>query len=295
VFTNDCITITLNNIILLTGNRYTSTGGLWTLDPIKPTTTLDVQTSIPITVSVNAMFNTTLAHDTIANHIVFYHVSLFSPSLSTWCHPIDAGHFTSWPGLTSSAVRKYLEDFENNFTMVTDHYPDSVTKAYNLVDNYKQQQRHVGRLFNDSEGVSFTNVENGKGDMDTCHVSCYSCNKMGYYVNDCPTLTLRPPAKTGASMLVMADEGENDSGSDGYASIGELSFHQGDMMELMVWMSPLYGGGVEVGLFWAEETGAPGAAPGFGVLINMRRRCGCGGTCCWQCIWQWRRGGRLHS
>jgi hypothetical protein len=53
------------------------------------------------------MFNTTLANDTIANRIAFYHASLFSLSLSTWCQSIDAGHFMTWHGLTSSAVRKY--------------------------------------------------------------------------------------------------------------------------------------------------------------------------------------------
>jgi hypothetical protein len=52
------------------------------------------------------MFHT-LAHDTVANRIAFYHASLFSPSLSTWCHAIDAGQFPTWPGLTSYAVRKY--------------------------------------------------------------------------------------------------------------------------------------------------------------------------------------------
>jgi hypothetical protein len=107
VFTNICITITLSNIVLLNGTRSTSTGGLWTLDPIKTTTTLTVQTFIPITGYVNTMFHTTLAQYTIANRIAFYHASLFSPSLSTWCHAIDAGHFMTWPGITSSAVRKY--------------------------------------------------------------------------------------------------------------------------------------------------------------------------------------------
>jgi hypothetical protein len=60
-----------------------------------------------MTGSVNAMFHTTLAHDTISNRIAFYHASLFSPSLSTWCQAIDDGHFPTWPGLTSSDVRKY--------------------------------------------------------------------------------------------------------------------------------------------------------------------------------------------
>jgi hypothetical protein len=100
-----------------------------------------------------------------------------------------------------------------------------VTKAYNLVDNYKQQQRYVGRLFDDSEGVYFANVGNGKGGMGTGHTRCYSCNKIGHYANDCPTPTPRPPVKACASMLIMADEGGDDSSSDRYASINEFSFH----------------------------------------------------------------------
>jgi hypothetical protein len=107
VFTNNCVTVTRNDLVLLTGTRSTSTNGLWTLDPLAPTTTPSVEPSDPITGSVNAMFHTTLAHDTIANQIAFYHASLFSPSLSTWCQAIDAGHFKTWSGLTSSGVRKY--------------------------------------------------------------------------------------------------------------------------------------------------------------------------------------------
>jgi hypothetical protein len=107
VFTNDCVTVTRNNIVLLTSTRSPSTNGLWTLDPIVPITTPPVEQSSPIISSVNTMFHTTLAHDTIDNRIAFYHASLFSSYLSTWCQAIDAGHFTTWPGLTSSAARKY--------------------------------------------------------------------------------------------------------------------------------------------------------------------------------------------
>jgi hypothetical protein len=107
VFTHNGITITRNDLVLLTGTRSSATNGLWTLDPLDPTTTPAAAPSSPITGSANAMFHTTLAHDTVANRIAFYHASLFSPSLSTWCHAIDAGHFPTWPGLTSSTVRKY--------------------------------------------------------------------------------------------------------------------------------------------------------------------------------------------
>jgi hypothetical protein len=107
VFTHNVVTITRDDLVLLTGTRSSAINGIWTLDPLDPTTTPAAAPSSPITGSVNAMFHTTLAHDTVANRIAFYHASLFSPSLSTWCHAIDAGHLPTWPGLTSSAVRKY--------------------------------------------------------------------------------------------------------------------------------------------------------------------------------------------
>jgi hypothetical protein len=105
VFTHSKVTITRDDLVMLTGTRSIATNGLWTLDPFDPAS--PAAPSNPITGSGNAMFHTTLAHDTIANRIDFYHASLFFPSLSTWCQAIDAGHFPSWPGLTSSDVRKY--------------------------------------------------------------------------------------------------------------------------------------------------------------------------------------------
>jgi hypothetical protein len=107
VFTHTGVTLTLDDLVLLTGTISDATNGLWTLDPVRQSTTPLAASSTPITGSVNAMFHTTLAHDTIANRIAFYHASLFSPSISTWCRSIDDGHYSTLPGLTSSAVRKY--------------------------------------------------------------------------------------------------------------------------------------------------------------------------------------------
>jgi hypothetical protein len=105
VLTHNGVTITRDDLVLLADTRSDATNGLWTLDPVRPSTTPLPASSTPITGSVKAMFHTTLAHDTIANRIAFYHASLFSPSLSTWCQAIDDGHFPTWPGLTSFAVR----------------------------------------------------------------------------------------------------------------------------------------------------------------------------------------------
>ena len=40
--------------------------------------------------------------------VQYLHRACFSPVVKTWTHAIDAGFFTTWPGLTSALVRKHL-------------------------------------------------------------------------------------------------------------------------------------------------------------------------------------------
>jgi hypothetical protein len=70
------------------------------LHPNYPETTAIETTSI-------GSANSAIRHDTIPDRIAFYHATLFSPSLATWCDAIDNGHFTAWPDLTSALVRKH--------------------------------------------------------------------------------------------------------------------------------------------------------------------------------------------
>jgi hypothetical protein len=58
---------------------------LWTLDPYLPT--LEQQEKE----TVNGYVNAALKHDNISNRIFFYHASLFSSVLSTWCDALYAG------------------------------------------------------------------------------------------------------------------------------------------------------------------------------------------------------------
>jgi hypothetical protein len=55
-----------------------------------------------------------------------------------------------------------LDELENDMTKGTNNYPVNITKTYTLVVNHKSQQRGVSRLFNDSEAVSFANVNETK-------------------------------------------------------------------------------------------------------------------------------------
>ena len=40
--------------------------------------------------------------------IIFLHRAAFSPSVSTWTSAINKNFFSTWPGLTTNAVRKFL-------------------------------------------------------------------------------------------------------------------------------------------------------------------------------------------
>jgi hypothetical protein len=99
----DANTVTINHKgkTMLTGKRSHNTiSKLWILDPYTPKNEPDKE---PVTGYIDDALN----QDTVANRIAFYHTSMFSPVLSTWCDAIDAGRFTTWPGLTSAQVRRH--------------------------------------------------------------------------------------------------------------------------------------------------------------------------------------------
>jgi hypothetical protein len=81
-----------------------------------------------------------------------------------------------------------LKDLDSAYLYGTNNYPVNVTLAYNLLVHFKNHMKPAARIFNDSEGVSFANVEKGperrpKYVPDVTRVKCYACNKLGHYVN----------------------------------------------------------------------------------------------------------------
>jgi hypothetical protein len=81
---------------ILTGRR-DYTNGLWTIPMSVPKIKQNPCNAVTTTVT-----------QTVAERVAFYHAALFSPTMSTWCKAIDAGHFVSWPELTSKQVRTHL-------------------------------------------------------------------------------------------------------------------------------------------------------------------------------------------
>jgi hypothetical protein len=66
---------------------------------------------IPPTAVTHAA-NSAYHQKTIPKLIQFLHVTAGSPPVKTWCKAIDNNFFSSWPGLTSQAVRKHLPKSE---------------------------------------------------------------------------------------------------------------------------------------------------------------------------------------
>jgi rhodanese-related sulfurtransferase len=100
-------------------------------------------------------------------------------------------------------------------------------KAYKYVVNYTRQNKPVGRLFNDSKAVLFTNVEKSLGKKDHSRISGYRCNEMVHYTSDCPPPTM-PDTKFRIDRtytLMMPDE---NSGEDDNDSVHKLYFYQGE-------------------------------------------------------------------
>jgi len=107
LFNARTVTIKNKDCIVLTGTRLSITK-LWNLEvphivSAPPSSNADTPEIASTTSTANAVIN----NPNLAERIAFYRASMFSPALSTWCTTIDAGHFTSWPELTSAQVRRY--------------------------------------------------------------------------------------------------------------------------------------------------------------------------------------------
>jgi hypothetical protein len=105
-FDTNKVTISHRGKTMLTGKRSKGTlGKLRILNPYSPPPAPAAPP--PAKGKIHRFVNVALNQDTKENRIAFYHTSLFSPVLSTWCDTIDVGRFTTWPGLISSHVGRY--------------------------------------------------------------------------------------------------------------------------------------------------------------------------------------------
>ena len=93
--------------IILQGHRSTSGDGLWDI-PISSTKLPTIRHNravTPVTPSMNVIIRRNEAKRDLIRYL---HGACFSPTKATWIAAINNGHFTTWPGLTTSLVTKYL-------------------------------------------------------------------------------------------------------------------------------------------------------------------------------------------
>jgi hypothetical protein len=148
-----------------------------------------------------------------------------------------------------------LQDYENDFLQGQDNYSKTITAAYNVLTNWKQDAHKVLNE-NPNDGVSFSNLAAGLDSInepgseitlatdasepkkdyqrrDKSQVTCHRCRKKGHFASECDgeRAEQQPNERqTGKQMLmagIKTGEFDNDSG------IG-FTFHQESDVALKV-------------------------------------------------------------
>ncbi len=105
-FTSDAVLLSKQGHMFSIGTR-NPINGLWTVDLSNNTKSLaqNPPTAIPLRLP---LVNSAQNMKTLPDLVHYFHRACFSPVIKTWTQAIDAGFFTTWPGLTSALVRKHL-------------------------------------------------------------------------------------------------------------------------------------------------------------------------------------------
>jgi hypothetical protein len=117
-------------------------------------------------------------------------------------------------GCDRSRYGKLVEDLENDFLQGRNNYPTTVVAAYNLLTNWKQENR-AGWRTPTADGVAFANADDGKKTVKR-NVTCHKCGVKGHNATDCPDLAAEravgnTKAHTGTTLLMAGiDDGEFD-------------------------------------------------------------------------------------
>jgi hypothetical protein len=121
IFDNKRCRVQQNDATILEGPRDPTTK-LWLL-PLCPNPRPIEPNHAPAQHYGNALYQTSSKPDLIQ----YLHAACYSPSTTTWLRAIANNHFTTWPGLTARAVKRYL--------------PPSMATAKGHMDKHRKNHR----------------------------------------------------------------------------------------------------------------------------------------------------------
>jgi hypothetical protein len=98
-------------------------------------------------------------------------------------------------GAHQNRFSRLVENLENYHVQGQDNYARTVTGAYNLLTNWKQDAQNAMRFMGPlNDGVSFCHKTDDKGislinigNKNKLHITCHQCKKKGHYANECKT------------------------------------------------------------------------------------------------------------
>jgi hypothetical protein len=109
MFTSNAVLLSKQGHTFSIGTR-NPINGLWTVDLSNNTKSLARHTPTALTLCL-PLVNSAQNMKTLPHLVQYLHRACFSPVIKTWTQAIDAGFFTTWPGLTSALVRKHLPKY----------------------------------------------------------------------------------------------------------------------------------------------------------------------------------------
>ena len=112
---------------------------------------------------------------------------------------------------------KLIEDLENQHTQGMKSFPQTLSEAYTLANNWKSGAGMAQKITGVSDGVVFANTTKTTNKIkkrNKDHITCFKCGVTGHYSNECTAVLSDTGAEDGKQFLNRSDHQTDDSEDD---------------------------------------------------------------------------------